>query len=316
MISAVSLFLSSIAVALIVTFPVVWALQSLKLGQPIRQEGPATHLVKAGTPTMGGIGIIISIVLLALICINVEFNRCFAFLILLVLAYAAIGLADDFLKVRRGKNEGLTFWQKIILQTAAAALFAMGLALSGLNLATTGARLEIIYANPFLYQLLIIFIVVGAANAANLTDGLNGLLAGTMGIAFLAFSFVALALKNPDAQTFALLASGATLAFLYYNFPRAKVFMGDVGSLALGAALAGLAIILHKEIILILIGGVFVAEALSVIIQVGSYKLFKKRVFRMAPLHHHFEMLGYKEIVVVIGFWVVGLILGIIGVLI
>jgi phospho-N-acetylmuramoyl-pentapeptide-transferase len=167
-----------------------------------------------------------------------------------------------------------------------------------------------------LYILWAAFIVVGAANAANLTDGLNGLLAGCAGIAFLFFAMLAACRQIPEAGTFSLIASGAVFSFLYFNFPKAKVFMGDVGALSIGAALGGLALIMHKEINLALIGGVFVIEALSVIIQVLWYKFFKRRIFKMAPLHHHFELMGFKETTVVIGLWITGLIFGIAGIFI
>ena len=155
--------------------------------------------------------------------------------------------------------------------------------------------------------------VVGTANACNLSDGLNGLLAGTAAIAFLAFGLLSNRFGLADAAAVSLVSAGAVLAFLPYNFPRARAFMGDVGSLAIGAALAGIAIIIHQELALIVIGGVFVAEALSVILQVLTYKLWKKRIFRMTPLHHHFELLGYKEAAVVIGFWLAGAFLGTLG---
>lgn len=249
---------------------------------------------------MGGIGFVAAIVILVIISINLDFHPEYAALLLLMLAFAAIGLADDLLKVKRRQNLGLSFWQKIILQSAAALVFALFVASAG------GGLLYLFWA---------VFIVVGTANAANLTDGLNGLLAGTAGIAFLFFAILAAKLQAPEALSFSLISAGAILSFLYFNFPKARVFMGDAGALAIGAALGGLALIMHKEIPLALIGGVFVAEALSVIIQVFWYKLFKRRVFKMAPLHHHFELMGFKETTVVMGFWIAGIILGLIGVL-
>lgn len=263
---------------------------------------------------MGGIGFVLTIVVLSLILINVEFYPAYLALILLMLAFALIGVADDILKTFRRLNLGLTFWQKISLQVVAAGLFAIFMTFQGHNLSVTGILSRMGLYNSYLYPFFLTFVIVGAANATNLTDGLNGLLAGTAGIAFLSFAFLSARFQAPEALVFSLVVSGAVLAFLYFNFPGARVFMGDVGSLALGAALAGLAIILHKELRLILIGGVFVAEALSVIIQVTSYKLFKRRVFKMAPIHHTFELMGIKEPVVVIGFWVAGLVLGLLGV--
>jgi len=166
------------------------------------------------------------------------------------------------------------------------------------------------------YFLLSIFMIVGTANAANLTDGLNGLLAGTAGIAFLAFALLSAGLGFGPALIFSLISSGASFAFLYFNFPRARVFMGDVGSLGIGAALAGIAILIHRELSLIIIGGVFLIEALSVILQVASYKLYHRRIFRMTPLHHHFELLGWPEWQVVVVFWIAALVCAIFGVLV
>jgi phospho-N-acetylmuramoyl-pentapeptide-transferase len=294
-ISLIFVFFTAVLVSLIITFPIVIALQVLKAGQTVRAEGPVSHRVKTGTPTMAGMGFILTIIILSTVMINIDLKPEYIALILLTVSYAAIGLVDDLLKVFRGKNQGLTFWQKIITQI----LFATGFSFS--------------FSGSIFHQLAIIFIVVGTANATNLTDGLNGLLAGTAGIAFMAFAVLALQRSQPEAVTFSLLAAGAIFAFLYYNFPRAKVFMGDVGSLAIGAALAGLAIIMHNELRLAVIGGIFVVEALSVILQVFSYKLFKKRIFKMAPLHHHFELMGIDEKRVVVGFWVVGIVLAIIG---
>ncbi|MBI5078588.1 phospho-N-acetylmuramoyl-pentapeptide-transferase [Candidatus Saganbacteria bacterium] len=316
MISLIAVFLSAAVVSLLATFPMVWLLSLFKLGQPVREEGPVSHRAKAGTPTMGGIGFVITIFALILILIDVEFHPQYLALLLLTAAFAAVGLTDDLLKVFRRQNLGLTFRQKIFLQIAAAAAFAIYMTFSGHNLTLSGFLSNSGFSDPYLYQFLLIFIIVGSANAANLTDGLNGLLAGTAGIAFLAFAFLSVKLHVPEANVFSLVSAGAILAFLYFNFPKAKVFMGDVGSLALGAALAGLAIILHKELRLMVIGGIFVIEALSVIIQVMFYKLFKRRIFKMAPLHHHFELMGWPEIRIVLLFWSIALILGIIGIVI
>ncbi len=315
MVNLIFIFLSALIVSLILTFPLFGFLRFLRAGQPVRAEGPSSHEGKAGTPTMGGIGFVLTIVAFALILIDVELRSAYLALVLLMLAYAVIGLADDLLKVRRKQNLGLTFWEKIVLQVLAAGAFASYLTFLGYNLSLTGALAKLGFADPYLYQLLAIFFVVGFANATNLTDGLNGLLAGTAGIAFLSLAVLAAAfLHLGNAAVFALAAAGAVLAFLYYNFPAGRLFMGDVGSLPLGAGLAGLVFIMHQELRLVVIGGIFVAEALSVIIQVTSYKLFKRRVFKMTPLHHHFELMGLKERTVVIGFWCVALILGVIGV--
>jgi phospho-N-acetylmuramoyl-pentapeptide-transferase len=313
-ISLIFIFLSALIVSLVLTFPLFGLLKLFGAGQPVRAEGPATHERKAGTPTMGGLGFLLTIVAFTLILIDVELRSAYLALALLMLAYAVIGLSDDLLKVWRKRNLGLTFWEKIVLQILAAGAFASYLTFLGYNLSLTGLLALAGFSNPYLYQLLVIFFVVGFANATNLTDGLNGLLAGTAGIAFFSLAVLAAGcLHLGNAAVFSLAAAGAVLAFLYYNFPAGRLFMGDVGSLPLGAALAGLVFIIHQELRLVVIGGVFVAEALSVIIQVTSYKLFKRRVFKMTPLHHHFELMGLGERTVVLGFWLAAILLGVIG---
>jgi phospho-N-acetylmuramoyl-pentapeptide-transferase len=313
--SRIILFFSALIVSLLITFPVVKVLEFLKFSQHIRDEGPASHKLKSGTLTMGGIGFVLTILAFALIFIDFEIDFRYLALILLTFGFAAVGLLDDIIKVFRHRNEGLTFWQKIILQTSIAAGFSAFLIYFGQAQSVDGLLKTLWFSNPIIYFLFSVFIIVGTANAANLTDGLNGLLAGTGSIAFMAFAILSLNIA-PYATTFSLTASAAILAFLYFNFPKARVFMGDVGSLSIGAALAGIAIIIHKELWLVIIGGIFFIEALSVILQVTSYKLFKKRIFKMTPLHHHFELLGKKETAIVIGFWIVAVILGVVGVLI
>ena len=314
--SQLVLFFSAIIVSFLLTYPIVRVLKFFHWTQSIREEGPATHQAKAGTPTMGGIGFVLAITALSFVFVNFELDLKYLALILLFLAFAGIGLADDLLKVTRKKNLGLTFWQKIILQTLLAAVFSAFLVYSGHQLSAGKVLTSLGFASPILFFLLSIFMIVGTANATNLTDGLNGLLSGTAVIAFLCLAVLAQRLGLPDAAVFGFLSSGAVLAFLYFNFPKARVFMGDIGSLAIGAGLAGLAIVIHQELKLVIIGAIFVLEALSVIFQVTFYKLFKKRLFKMSPLHHHFELMGIKEIVVVLGFWAAGLILGVVGILI
>jgi phospho-N-acetylmuramoyl-pentapeptide-transferase len=313
-INSIAIFLAAGLISLLLTFPLLWLLKLLKAGQPVRSDVPAAHQAKAGTPTMGGIGFVLTTTILALILINVEFHPAYLALVLLVLAFALIGLADDAVKIIFKRNLGLTFWEKIMLQTAAAGSFAIVLAWLGHNLGAIGIIPRLGLYEPLLYPFFVAFIIVGAANATNLTDGLNGLLAGTGTIALLAFAVLANRTGQPEAATLALILGGALFAFLYFNFPKAQLFMGDVGSLAVGAALGGLAIILREELRLALIGGLFVLEALSVILQVSFYKLFKRRILPMAPLHHTFELLGVKEWVVVIGFWVAGIVLAVVGI--
>lgn len=262
---------------------------------------------------MGGIGFVLVMIALPLIFISFEFDHSYLALAALVAAFSLIGLLDDLLKIFKQQNLGLTFWQKILLQTFTGGMFAFYLIKLGYHLTVGPALSWLGLADPVLFWAFAVFLIVGGANATNLSDGLNGLLAGSGTIALLAFAVLANRLGMADAVTFCLVAAGALVVFLFFNFPKAKVFMGDVGSLSVGAALAGIALIMHQELALAVIGGLFVLEALSVIIQVTSYKLFKKRVFRMAPLHHHFEMLGFTELQVVLGAWLVALALGLIG---
>lgn len=307
-------FVLAALICFFLTYLLLIFLRSLNIRQSIREEGPTSHQAKAGTPTMGGIGIVITILIFGLIFFDFEINLNYLAFLFLVLGFALLGFADDFVKVFNKRNLGLTFWQKIIIQTVLAGLFSLFLIISGHNLTVAGFLKNWGFQLTPYYFLLTTFLIVGTANATNLTDGLDGLLAGTAGIAFLAFSILSVRLGYFSAATFCSAVAGATLIFLYFNFPKAKVFMGDVSSLALGAALAGIAVLIHKELRLSIIGLVFLVEASSVILQVFSYKFFKKRIFKMSPLHHHFEMLGWGENKVVIGFWLVGLILGIIGV--
>lgn len=316
MIRSLILLLTALICSVLVSFPIIQVLRYFKANQSIRREGPVSHQAKAGTPTMGGIGFILSFLALALIFMDFEFDLRYLALIFLTLGFALIGFTDDLLKIVRKRNLGLTFWQKILLQSSLAGLFILFLIQSDTHLFLGRTLNSFGLADPVLYLFFSLFIIVGSANATNLTDGLNGLLAGTAGVAFFAFGVIAFLTAQPDALIFAFLASGAVMSFLFYNFPKAKVFMGDVGSLAIGAALGGLALIMHQELRLIIIGGIFVVETLSVILQVISYKLFKKRIFKMTPLHHHFELMGIREQFIVLGFWAVAMILGVLGVIV
>ena len=212
--------------SLLVTFPVVWLLKLFRAGQPARAEAPAAHQAKAGTPTMGGIGFILTILVLALILIDFDLHPDYLALILLTLAFALIGLADDLLKLLRRQNLGLSFWQKILLQIMAAGAFAIFLVARGQNFAVYGLLGRLTLNDPYLYQLLVVFWVVGFANATNLTDGLNGLLGGTAALAFIFLAIFTNNIHVAEPTTFALVCSGAAFAFLYFNFPKAKVFMG------------------------------------------------------------------------------------------
>ncbi len=318
-------------------------LRRFQIGQHIREDGPKSHIKKAGTPTMGGLLIVISIVLPTLLWANLRNPYIWIALFGLV-SYGAIGFWDDYIKVRRMRNMGLTGWQKILLQVAAAFIIGFALLLlhaqkaysTNLNvpfmkLFKPDLLIEQLVHNPFTYPLafvgfyaFIAWVMVGASNAVNLTDGLDGLAIGLMIIASGAMTVLAYVTGHarfaeyldlsrvPGASELVIFCGammGASLGFLWYNSHPAEIFMGDVGSLALGGALGVVAVLIKQELLLPFIGGVYVIEALSVILQVGSYKIRKKRIFKMAPLHHHFEALGWPESKIIIRFWIAGLVM-------
>lgn len=315
--------LMTIAIAFLITVllsPIfIPFLRRLKFGQSIREEGPQSHLKKTGTPTMGGTMIVISVILTALIMVGKFSGSSIGYelwlLIFVLVGYGFLGFLDDFIKVAMKRNLGLTSRQKMIGQIIIALVFYFILQYNDfatyVQIPGTSIQLELGWG----YALLIIFMLVGASNAVNLTDGLDGLLAGTAAIAFGAFAILAW-YGTPQAEItiFALAVVGALLGFLVFNAHPAKVFMGDTGSLALGGSIAAIAILTKLEIILVIIGGVFVIETLSVIIQVISFKLTGRRVFKMSPLHHHYELMGWSEWRVVTTFWLVGLIFAALGI--
>lgn len=307
-------FFFSLVACWLISIPIIWALKVFRIGQNIRQEGPSSHLLKAGTPTMGGIPIILIIILFVVILINIDVNMKYFALVLLFLAFSLLGLADDLIKIKKRHNQGLTTTQKLVWQTVFAAIFAAILVWKGHNSSVHGVLKALFFDLPYIYFPFTCFVVVGGANAVNLTDGLDGLVAITLAVAFAAFAFISYNLQLMDPGIISATAAGATLAFLWFNIYPAEVFMGDVGSMGLGALLSGLAIILHKELALAIIGGVFLIEALSVIIQVSSYKIFKRRVFRMTPIHHHFELLGISEPIIVLIFAAFGILFAVAGI--
>ena len=301
------LALFSFGLCFVLTWGSILFFRHFKIGQSIREEGPKSHSVKSGTPTMGGAAIVISITVSCLIFF--DFDARFSALILLVLGLAAIGFLDDLLSVLHGKNTGLLPWQKMGLQIAVALAFGSYLLMLGHETSVTGILKYMRFDLGWLYLPLITFMIVAFANAANLTDGLDGLLSGCMIFSFGSFFVISLFSGNSNIASFCLLTMAALCAFLFFNFKPAKIFMGDAGSLALGAALCGVAIILHKELLLLLVGGVYVAEVMSVVIQVSYFKMTGKRIFRMSPLHHHFELGGTSEIRVVQSFWIASFVL-------
>jgi phospho-N-acetylmuramoyl-pentapeptide-transferase len=316
-------------------------LQEFQIGQHIREEGPKSHQAKAGTPTMGGVLILVSVILPTLLWANLR--NAFVWLVILsTLAYGGIGFADDYLKIRHKRNLGLTPREKLTFQF----LVGLSIAFSLLILANHHAysttltvpfvkvlqpdlvidsllpgRLFILAYVPFL--VFVSLLIVFSSNAVNLTDGLDGLAIGCSLIASTALTALTYVsghktLSNylgiqfspgvSEVTIFCGSLVGACLGFLWYNAHPAEVFMGDVGSLALGGALGTVSVVIKQELLLPLVGGVFVIEALSVMVQVASFKLRGKRIFKMAPIHHHFELMGWKESKVIIRFWIAALI--------
>jgi phospho-N-acetylmuramoyl-pentapeptide-transferase len=307
-------FLFAVIVCWLLSNPIIWALKVFKIGQNIRQEGPSSHLIKAGTPTMGGIPIILTVLLFAIVLINIDIDIRYFALILLFLAYAALGFVDDLIKIKKRHNEGLTSDQKMLFQFIFAAIFAGILIWKGHNTSVDGILKFMHFDSPWAYFPFACLVIVGGANAVNLTDGLDGLAASTLFIAFSAFACITFNIQSTDPGILAATAAGGCLAFLWFNIYPAEVFMGDVGSMSLGALLSGIAIMTHQELILAIVGGVFVIEALSVMIQVATFKTFKRRIFKMTPLHHHFELIGFSEPMIVLMFAVAALIFAITGV--
>jgi phospho-N-acetylmuramoyl-pentapeptide-transferase len=304
----------------------VRSLRKLSIGQSIREVGPERHQDKAGTPTMGGLLILFALIVPTLLWANLT-NPLIWVAVVSTAAFGAVGFADDWLKVRRRHNQGLTAKVKFLLQVLiAAAAVTVGLSLP------SGHGIEPTVALPFLktaifnigwlYVPFATIVLVGASNAVNLTDGLDGLAIGATMIAAATYGIftyvagnavVAGYLQVPfvrDVGEVAIFCSalvGASLGFLWFNAHPAEVFMGDVGSLAIGGAIGMVAVLSKQEVVLVLVGGLFVLEALSVIIQVFSYKTTGKRVFRMAPLHHHFELAGWSEPKIIVRFWIVAI---------
>jgi len=316
-------------------------LQAFQIKQYIREDGPQSHHKKAGTPTMGGILIVFSILVPTLLWTNLK-NPFVWLAVVSTLAYGAIGFADDYLKIRNRRNMGLTGRQKITLQFLVSfmiggfllflmthRLYSTQLTVPFFKSVVPDLLIDRLMPTPFFmvgvlpFLVFISLVIVGSSDAVNLTDGLDGLAIGCTLIAsaaLTALTYIAghekfsayLDIQNlpgvGEVTIFCGSMVGASLGFLWYNAHPAEVFMGDVGSLALGGAIGTVAVIIKQELLLIFVGGVFVIEALSVMIQVVSFKLRGKRVFKMAPIHHHFEAMGWKESKVIIRFWIVALI--------
>lgn len=323
---------TALALSLILGAYMIRFLQKHQIGEKIREHGPRAHGVKSGTPTMGGLLILFTFLLSTLLWANLSNNYIWV-IIFAAVGFGGVGFFDDMIKLRNGK--GLTVRKKLILQTALALVIAAYLVYFDPVRADYATKLSV----PFFKQLqpdlgvgylfFIVFIIVGTSNAVNLTDGLDGLAIGPIIIATLTYTGIVYLCGHVqfaeyldiqyirDSGEIAVLSSGilgASLGFLWYNSYPAQVFMGDVGSLSLGGILGTIAAIVKHELLLILVGGIFVIEALSVIIQVGYFKYSGgKRIFKMAPLHHHFEQSGWSEPKVIVRFWIIAIVLAMVS---
>jgi phospho-N-acetylmuramoyl-pentapeptide-transferase len=291
-------------------------LRRLKFGQSIRDEGPQSHQKKTGTPTMGGIVFLLSIVITTFVMTGKysEPGPETYLMLLVTVGFGLLGFLDDFIKVVMKRNLGLTSKQKLLGQIIISVIFYLVFKQNDFPTTVSIPLTDVSFDLGWMYILFIIFWLVGFSNAVNLTDGLDGLVSGTSAIAFGALAVLAWNQGQYDVSIFSVAVVGAVLGFLVFNAHPAKVFMGDTGSLALGGAIAAIAILTKLEIILILIGGVFVIETLSVILQVASFKTTGKRIFKMSPLHHHYELVGWSEWRVVVTFWTVGLLFAVLGI--
>ncbi len=323
--------ITALVLSLIIGPSMIRKLTSYKIGQQVRDDGPQSHLSKAGTPTMGGSLILVSIAISTLLWSDLE-NRQMWVALVVTLLFGLVGGIDDYKKLVYGNSRGMSAKAKYFWQT----LIGLGAAILLYQLATTPIETALIM--PFLKDVAIdmglffivftYFVIVGSSNAVNLTDGLDGLaimptvmVAGALGVfayatgnsnfaGYLGIPYVA---GVGELTIFCGSIVGAGLGFLWFNTYPAQVFMGDVGALALGAALGVVAVLVRQEIVLLIMGGVFVMETVSVILQVGSYKLTGRRIFRMAPLHHHFELKGWPEPRVIVRFWIITVVLVLIG---
>ena len=334
--------LTAMFMGMIVGPAIIRQLREFQIGQYIREEGPAAHQKKAGTPTMGGVLIVVAIVVPTLLWADLS-NLFVWMAIISTLIFAGIGFADDYLKIVHHRNLGLTARGKLGFQIAASVVIAVALITMqaageySTHLMVPFAKryrpdlaIEALLRTPHLWIIaflpfiaFVVLVIVGSSNAVNLTDGLDGLAIGCTIIAAAALTVLTYVSgharfaeylelqKMPQVAELTIFCGamvGSSIGFLWYNAHPAEIFMGDVGSLGLGGAIGTVAVIIKQELLLPFIGGIFVIEALSVMIQVGSYKLRKKRVFKMAPLHHHFELLGWSESKVIVRFWIAALV--------
>jgi len=285
-------------------------LQMRKFGQFVREEGPQTHLIKAGTPTMGGVVMLTG--LLAALVVVARFNWPTVATLLLVAVTAGIGLYDDWQKISKRRSEGLSVKYKFLLLAVTVVLAdVLALRYVGVtqNVIVPGLDRNLVLGPGIigigLFSVFLLMVLAGVTNAVNLTDGLDGLAAGTGAIALTAYTAIAFLERQYDVAIICGAMVGAIIGFLWYNAHPAQVFMGDTGSLAIGGVLGAAAVLTKTEMLLPVIGGLFVIEALSVIIQYGFFKATGRRVFKMAPIHHHFELSGWEENKIVVRFWIV-----------
>lgn len=291
---------------------VIPLLRRLKVGQSIRNEGPKSHFLKSGTPTMGGLIMIVAILITTLT--SGKINKDLFMIIFAMLGFGLIGFIDDFIKVVLKRNLGLKAYQKLAGQVIIAIIIAVYQSqISHYSTSILVPFINIYFDLKMFYIPFIVFVVVGTTNSVNLTDGLDGLATGVTLIVSSFFSLVAINWGFDSIAIFSGALTGACLGFLRFNAHPARVFMGDTGSMALGGAIAAMAILMNLTLFIPIVGGIYFAEALSVILQVVSFKLTGKRIFRMSPLHHHFELSGWKETKVVVVFWSITLVLCLIG---
>ena len=289
-------------------------LAKFKFGQTVRDDGPQTHLQKNGTPTMGGVIMIIAILITGLTRAKIDKDLLVG--LICITGFGFVGFLDDFIKIKMKRSLGLKAYQKIILQ------FALALFVSYYQYSASPSATQIMI--PFtdyiinlgpLYVPIMMFVIIGTVNAVNLTDGLDGLASGITLIVSIFFMLLAISVGNSDVAILAAATGGACLGFLGFNSYPAKVFMGDTGSMALGGAVVSFAVLTNSVLLIPIVGGIYFAEAISVIIQVTSFRLTGKRVFKMAPIHHHFEQCGWRETRVVFVFWITTVVLAWIGII-
>jgi phospho-N-acetylmuramoyl-pentapeptide-transferase len=321
--------ITAFLIAFVLTPWLIRKLQEIKLGQQVRDDGPKTHLTKSGTPTMGGVLIIFAVVLSTLLWADIA-NAYVWVVVLVTVGFGAIGFADDYRKFVKARSKGLSAAEKFSAQILVALAISVFLYL----LPGYTTKLSVPFFKAFtpdlgwFYIVFAILVIVGSSNAVNLTDGLDGLAIGPVMVASLAYTIVAYVTGHKIMSEYLLIPHiegagevaiftgailGSSLGFLWFNTYPASVFMGDVGSLPLGAALGTVAVISKHELLLLLVGGVFVIEAVSVIFQVLSYKSRGKRIFLMAPIHHHFEMKGWEEPKVVVRLWIIAILLALLS---